>query len=425
VSEDSFLSDDFLGQLIGVGEVDLIVGMPSFNDAKTVGGVLRAIEEGVLRNYRRERVVLLSVDGGSRDGTREVLREASSLGKSNGLGIESLRTLRWITTRVGHEGIHGNALRTFVAATELLRAKGCAVIAASSANVSPSWVDTLLRPIYWDQCDFVAPLYRRHRFDGLLSRNLLYPLSAALFAKPLRELHATEFAFSSNLATSCLSQQQWNQEAVRDSAEMWMALHAMSNSYRCCQTYLGDKPLGERGANVVAAIRQAVNGLFWCVEAMESYWSGEGHSDPVLTFGPESELSSAPIRFDRSKFLSMFESGVAELSALHSKILQPETHAELLRLSENGAQGFRLGNALWARIVYEFAAAYHHTVLNREHLVQALIPIYRGRVYSFITQHRSSDAAAMEADLADLCQEFVKQKSYFAERWKTIGEGAQ
>jgi hypothetical protein len=43
VSEESFLSDDFLRQLIGVGGVDLMVCVPSHNDVKTIVPVLRAI----------------------------------------------------------------------------------------------------------------------------------------------------------------------------------------------------------------------------------------------------------------------------------------------------------------------------------------------------------------------------------------------
>jgi hypothetical protein len=120
----------------------------------------------------------------------------------------------------------------------------------------------------------------------------------------------------------------------------------------------------------------------------------------------------------------MFKSGVAELSQILSGILNQETHAELNRLADAGEEEFRFSNALWVRIVYEFAAAYHHSVINRSHLVQAFVPIYRGRVYSFLTQHRSAGSDAMEADLENLCQEFDRQRDFFFERWRTKGQGA-
>lgn len=424
MSEESFLSDDFLRQLISVGDVDLLVGMPSRNDVKTVAAVVRAIEEGVLRNYGRERVVLVNVDGGSRDGTLQALTEASSLEKGNAGGIETLRTLRWITANVGQDAAPGNMLRTVLAAADLLHAKGCAVIAASSENAAPSWVSTLLSPVYLENFDFVAPLYSRHKFDGLLTRNLLYPVSRALYGRPVRELRANEFAFSGRFATHSLAQEEWHNEAVQGGAEMWMAINAMTNSFRCCQTYLGVKPRSSSGANVVAAIRHTVGGLFWCMEATESFWQNLAESGELHTVGPDHQLTNESIRIDRRKFLEMFKSGIAELSAIHSAILDPDTHAELVRLAGVGETDFRLVNPLWVRIIFEFAAAYHHSVMNREHLVQALVPIYRGRVCSFLAQHRNSGADALEKDMEDLCREFANQKAFLTERWKAKGESA-
>lgn len=424
MSEESFLTDDFLRQLISVGDVDLIVGIPSYNDAKTVPGVVRAVEESVLRGYRRERTVLVNVDGGSRDGTREAVLEASSLAKGNGGAIESLRTLRWITTSSGNDGAPGSMLRTILAAADLLHAKGCAVVAASSEKATPAWVDALLSPVYRDHYDFIAPLYSRHKYDGLLTRNLLYPMSRALYRRPIRELRASEFAFSGAFAAHCLAQEGWHNEALQGGAEMWMAINAMANSYRCCQVYLGPKPRSSGGAGVVNAIRSTLSSLFWCVESTESFWLGEAEPEPLHTIGPDHQLTNESIRIDRKKFLEMFKSGVAELSQILAAILDADTHAELIRLAGTGESEFRLGNPLWVRIIYECASAYHHSVMNREHLVQAMIPIYRGRVYSFLAQHRSSGAEAMEADLEDLCREFANQKAFFIERWKTKREGA-
>ena len=36
MADESILSDDFIRQLIDVGEVDILVGVPTHNDAKTV-----------------------------------------------------------------------------------------------------------------------------------------------------------------------------------------------------------------------------------------------------------------------------------------------------------------------------------------------------------------------------------------------------
>lgn len=416
LSEDILLSDDFIRQLVSVGEVDLLVGIPSHNNCRTIGNVVRAAEESLLRNFRRQRTVLVNVDAGSRDGTPEAVREASSLGAN---GLPSLRTLRWVTTTIGGTS-ESASLRTILAAADLLHAKACAVVSASASSISPTWTDSLLRPVFSENFDFVAPLYARHRYDGLLTRNLLYPFSRALFGKPIRELRASEYALSGRLASDCLNSAEWEHEGIQSAAETWLAVTAMSDSYSCCQTFLGPKPRST-SAGVVEVVREAVSGFFWCIESKESYWLPGRDPEPLKTVGPDHQLTSEAVRVDRKKMFQLYRTGVAGLSEILSSVLDADTHAELVRLAALDETTFRFSNALWVRTIYEFAAAYHHSVINRGHLVQALVPIYRGRVHSFLTVHRADDPEAMEADLEDLCQEFGRQRSFFVERWSTKG----
>ena len=51
LAEESFLTDDFLRQLIDVGEVDILVGLPTHNNAKTVGPIVHTIQNGILSGF--------------------------------------------------------------------------------------------------------------------------------------------------------------------------------------------------------------------------------------------------------------------------------------------------------------------------------------------------------------------------------------
>jgi len=64
LSEESYLTDDFLRQLINVGEVDILVGLPTHNNAKTIGSIVHTIQSGILRGFPRERAVIINADGG-------------------------------------------------------------------------------------------------------------------------------------------------------------------------------------------------------------------------------------------------------------------------------------------------------------------------------------------------------------------------
>ncbi|PYU08889.1 MAG: glycosyl transferase family 2, partial [Acidobacteria bacterium] len=166
--EETFLDDNFLRQLMSVGEVDLLVGIPSHNNAKTIGQTVTTIEESFQQNFVRDRVVIVNVDGGSRDGTSDVVLNTPSPKSSNSRGLSSLRTLHRITTRYANQPSRGTAFRAILAAADLLRAKACAVISPEISNFSAAWVKSLLQPAYRENFDFVAPLYSRHKNDGLL-----------------------------------------------------------------------------------------------------------------------------------------------------------------------------------------------------------------------------------------------------------------
>ncbi|MGO9368194.1 MAG: hypothetical protein ACLP0H_11225, partial [Terriglobales bacterium] len=77
MAEETLLTDDFLRQLINVGEVDILVGLPTHNNAKTLEPVLQAIQAGILKCFPRERAVIINADGGSQDGTPELVVGAS------------------------------------------------------------------------------------------------------------------------------------------------------------------------------------------------------------------------------------------------------------------------------------------------------------------------------------------------------------
>ena len=181
LAEESFLTDAFLGQLISVGELDILVGVPTHNDAKTIGSIVETIQAGILTFFPRERAAIINVDGGSRDGTPELVVNAAIGDAQRSSKLYALRTLPSISTQYATSPASGTALRTILAAAELLRAKACAVISPESTQITADWLAALLRPVYAETFDLVLPTYRRHRFDGILLTNLLYPMTRALY----------------------------------------------------------------------------------------------------------------------------------------------------------------------------------------------------------------------------------------------------
>ena len=141
MEDGNFLTDDFLRQLITVGEVDILVGLSTHNNAKTVGSIVHTVRNGILHTFPRERAVIINADGGSRDGTSELITDVSIDDMRRGSGVYALRTLHAISTKYAGTPQSGVALRTILAAAELLRAKACVVISPDSESITPDGLE--------------------------------------------------------------------------------------------------------------------------------------------------------------------------------------------------------------------------------------------------------------------------------------------
>jgi glucosylglycerate synthase len=418
VAEESILTDDLLRQLMNVGEADILVGVPTYNNAATVGQVVQAIRAGLVKYFPRERAVIFNTDGGSRDQTRDLVRGASITDLDRTSDLYALRTLHCISAEYPGEPATGTALRTILASAELLRVSACAVVSPDSTTIEPEWMERLLRPVYQRNFDFVTPLYRRHKFDGLLVRNLVYPMTRAFYGKRVREPYAAEFSFSGQLASHFLGQEIWVHEVGHTGTEIALTISAIAGGYRLAQVFLGAKPhLDARSADLVAAMRQTVGALFWSLEPNYSLWSSQHDSQPVPTLGTGQEVTLEPLRVNRKRLFGMFRSGVAELEPVLKAILSPSTLSNLQTIAALEEDEFCYGDELWARTVYEFAASYHKSVISRDHILQALAPLYRGRAFTFLVENREASGEEVEQNIENLCLTCERLKPSLLELW--------
>jgi hypothetical protein len=416
--EGSILSDDFIRELINVGEVDIVVGVPTFHDARTVGQVVQAVRAGLLKYYPRERTVIVNADGGSRDNTQDLVRAASISDLNVASNVHALRTLHSISTQ--YEGGHasGTALHTILAAADLLQAKACAVVSPDSVSLEPEWVDRLLRPILRDGKDLILPVYRRHKFDGLLIRNLIYPMTRAIYCCPVREPYPADYAFSASLGSQLLAQDIWTQEQGRTGTELWVTISAIASRCKLAQAFLGTKTRKEDApSDLVKAMREAAGTLFHSLDTYFSVWNSSRDPLEAPCLGCQPAVSLEHMRLNRKRLYDMFKFGVSELEPVFLSILSSGTHEELKTLAGKSEDDFAYPADLWARTVYEFAGAYHKAVIGRDHVVQALVPLFRGRAFTFLTENRETTADEVEKNLEALCQSFERQRPYLLEVW--------
>jgi len=419
VPQPSLLTDDLVQQLMAVGQVDILVGIPTLNNASTIGPVVRAVHLAFARYFQRERTVLINSDGGSEDGTPAIVRDLS-LDEPDTLVVRhALRTTHRISAPYHGVPGKGSALRQIFAAADLLQARAVAVLDPDVTSVTPEWVRALVAPVVGDGFGFVAPVYARHPLDGPLVTQLVRPLLRAAYGLRLAEPQAAEFGCSGRFAADCVELDVWDTPLAQFGIDLWLTGRAIASGCRLCQAPLGPRTVatGTHRPGLSETFGQVVGSLFTLLGTQADTWLPRTGSDPLPVLGPPAPPPAEPARLDGERLLQSFGTNVRDLKSVLDAILVPETESALEAAALGQPADLRFPDDLWVATVYQFLAAHHQGVMRREHVTQALLPLYLARTGSFVLQHAGTDAASVDAALEALCLEFERAKPYLVQRW--------
>ncbi len=406
-------------QVTAVGSADIVIGIPSYNNARTIGHVVRAAQAGVLKYFPDRRAFIVNSDGGSKDGTREVVEQAHLDVQSLLLVSHSLYTVHRLTTPYHGLPGKGSAFRTVFRIAELLGAKACAVVDSDLRSITPEWFDLLLRPVLDREFDYVAPYYKRHKYDGTITNSIVYPLTRSLYGRRVRQPIGGDFGLSGRLAHHLLTRDVWTTDVARYGIDIWMTTTAIAEGFKVCQAYLGAKIHDPKdpGADLSAMLMQVVGSVFSLMENYEGVWKNVFGSLPAPLFGFPFEVGLEPVPVNIPRMFTAFRQGSRDLESVYTQVLSPELLKSLMHCASGTAQEFCFPDEVWAGVIYDFALAHHRRTINREHLMKSLTPLYLGWVASFARQTENETAMQVDERLERLCLVYEQLKSSFVNRW--------
>ncbi len=404
-----------------IERADIVVGIPSFNNARTIGHVVRAAQAGLNRYFPQHTAAIVNSDGGSTDGTQDAVLSAK-LDDSNLMLLSTpLHAVHRLT--IPYHGIpgKGSAFRMIFEIAKALEAKACVVVDSDLRSITPEWIDLLARPALYVGYDFVAPYYHRHKYDGTITNSIVYPMTRALYGMRVRQPIGGDFGVSGRLLARYLELGDWETDVARYGIDIWMTTVAIAEGFRVCQSFLGAKlhDAKDPGADLSAMLVQVAGSVFQLMQAYDAVWQKRAGSEPVDLFGFRFDVGLDPIQVNVDRMLHAFRRGCAELGAIWEVALTPETRAEALRLgaSSEDARGFHMPDELWVRILVDLACAHKQYPLERGHILKALAPLYLGRVASFVVETEPMVAAEVEGRIEKLCLAMEAAKPHLAGKW--------
>jgi hypothetical protein len=383
---------------------DIVVGIPSFRNAATIGHVTEAAAEGLRRNFPNMRALIVNADGGSEDGTRDRVRASA-----DGMPI--------VTGRYEGRSGKGSAFRAIFEAVDLLGARACAVVDSDLRSITPEWIARLAGPVVRGEADYVTPLYARHKHDGTITNTIAYPLTRALYGARVRQPIGGEFGFSADLARIYLAEPVWDSDVAKFGIDIFMTTTALARGVRVAQAFLGAKIHDPKdpGADLGPMFTQVVGTLLTLARKNVDVWRTVTGSRDVPVIGEISPVEPEAVNASVRVLVEKFKAGAGDQDRAWDEILSADTRDVARKAAETG-NASAIGGRFWAKAVYEIVAA-AKTRDDTETLARALLPLYFGRVAALIGEMQGLDQAGAERVVEQQALAFEQTKPYLLERW--------
>ncbi len=394
-----------------LAKADVVVGIPSFNEAECIGNTTLQVGKGLLEFFGDRNCVIVNCDNNSTDGTKDVF-----------LKTETEIPKIYLSTPPGVRG-KGNNLRNLFEKVRELQAKVVIVVEADNKNIAPYWIKNFGEPIL-KGAGYVCPLYSRHKYEATLTTAVVYPLTRCLYGRRVRQPVAGDFGLKAALVDEFLKTPVWSESVQNHGIDIWMTTMALNARMPICQSFMGCPKVHrvkDPYAHLSVLFRQVVGTAMDLMAANAPFWSQVKWSKPTSLFGADVQEMETPIpvEVNLDRLYERYIQGANDYGSLWQDMFDQTVFHKLHEIAGMGLQHFSFPSQTWARILFDSAIAYHRTEgAQRERIFDALLPLYLGRVLSFVKRTKRMSLQQAEEQVENECVIFEENKPYLIGEWK-------
>ncbi|MEA3398134.1 MAG: glycosyl transferase [Patescibacteria group bacterium] len=384
-----------------ITSADIAVGIPTLNEVDNIAFVVKKVDQGLNKYFKNRKAVIINVDNHSLDGTKEAF-----------LNVKTKNAKIYISTSPGIRG-KGNNFYNLFSYIQKLGSKAVAVVDADLKSITPEWPNILLKPIL-NGWDYITPYYARSEYDGTITNHICYPLIYGLFGYDIRQPIGGDFSFSGKLAASWLKH-KWHKTTKQYGIDIFMTLNAIEGGFKIAQAGLGAKIHKPSAPKLGPMFSQVITTLFKniIIDKKRCFTLAKTHEVPYFGKKQMEKPQTVSVDYKGMKATSIFNFHANEdilrrgLSSSVYKALKKMYDKEDLRINSN----------LWYKIIYDAVYAYDRTDLSAG-LIEALKPLYFGRVISFFKLTLDKSFEICEQKINNQAEKFWKNRNYLIKKYK-------
>lgn len=408
------LRDSAREWLRDIGDADLLIGIPAYNNETTIQYVVETVAEGAHRHFGDLKTCLIVSDGGSLDDTRE---------RAAGADVPS-EIERLVTIYRGLPG-KGSAFRAIFEAGVLLGVRAGLVVDSDLRHWPPEWLRRHLTPVFEKDLDFMVPYYIRHKYDATITNNVCFPVTSALYGQQVRQPIGGDFALSGRMMRYFAEQDEWNTDVARFGVDIWMTTTALNEDFTVGQTNLGAKIHDPKdpGESLGPMFRQVVGTLFRLVKRYEDRWRSIDTVQEVPRYGSPVDHTPDPVSVNRPGLERLARQGWEAFGENIRTYLPDETFSVVERVMTASSAEDEIGRISvreWAKILYDYAVAYNGSGHGTGAVIDSLVPLYFARCAALFDEMDPMENEEAEQYLQELVHEFREEKDYLRRRWTEV-----
>lgn len=351
---------------------DIIVGIPSYNEADSIDFVTRKADEGLQQHYGDRRCIIVNCDNNSPDDTKGVF-----------LRTETATPKEYISTPPGVKGKGNNFFNLFNFAART-GADAIVVVDADLTSITGEWIKKLAEPVLEKNKDFVSPLYLRHKYDGTITNNLVFPLVYSLMNKHARQPIGGDFAVSKGLVEHYLKQ-DWTDTTRQYGVDIFMTMNALVGGFETAQVQLGAKLHKPSAPKLGPMFTEVITSLFDIITSNPNAMNNDVNRDRPAREYDLPDIEPPDIAFEPE---AIKQTALEEFK-LHRSWLEANLNhgADLFGRVDDAFKQDIIGidSELWSDIVFHLLDIYpSRNETDRKELIESFKPLYRGATYNFV-----------------------------------------
>lgn len=384
--------------------VDILVGVLCKDVETTVLNVLKVINEGLYRYFPDYKKAIVICEGGSSDKTMEAI----------GL-FQPYNSIKKIVTHDITDGGKGAGVMTIFEIAHEAEAKSVVLMDGDLLSIKAEWVHAIANPIKYGRADLTVPYYVRDKYDGVITNNLVYPFTRALYGIDIRQPIAGEYALSKNLYELLRNHPLFPPDFGIDIFILTVAAAEgmyVKESLFSLKIHESTTRYLEPEKFLIPMFRKVTGSMFQIANYYEDYWKNRECKRFRSKFFRECfSQNPIPVKIDIENLKKSFKDEFAKSKDIMKHYLPESIISDLENIVKNDHE---LDPELWAEIVYNYATAYKKTEREPDKylLLDSLKTLWIGRFVSYAIETKDMDINEAETIIQKQAEVFEEKINY-------------